>query len=125
MERGSTSLRTLLVAVGILLGIILASAQVGGGVVIGSDTGGTGGDGSRHMMSNYTVLVKIEEKLLAWSDYIVSGALVTPNTDRHAIRLKIACPYTVTTTPGADGHNRFTGTTASSRSTTKCEWHKS
>ncbi len=106
MKRGSTSLRTLIAGVILLMGIILASAQAGagGGVVVGSDTGGTGGDGSGQAMTNYTVLVKIEEKLHAWTDYIVSGAMITPNTDRHVVRLKIACPYTVTTTPDATGY---------------------
>jgi hypothetical protein len=122
VNRGNTNHRILIGIILVLFLVIVTSAQQGGGVVIGSDTGstatgtttgttgttattgGTAGDGSGQPVSNYTVLSKIEEKLHAWSRYISGGVLLAPNTDRHVVRLKITCPYTTQITPDATGY---------------------
>lgn len=117
MNRGNTNHRILIGIILVLFLVIVTSAQQGGGVVIGSDTGstatgtttgttgttattgGTAGDGNGQVLSCYTVLMKVEEKLHAWTRYVSGGTLQLANTDRHVARLKLKCPYIVVDSP--------------------------
>ncbi len=84
----------------VLGGGVGATASTGATATTGTSgttgtTGATAGDGNLQGVGNI-VLMKVEEKLHVPSGYL-SGGNITTTTDRHAVRLKLKCPYFTST----------------------------